>query len=198
MSLSSTSRFTDVYVSYEGIIPTILAWQKDETPSLYGNIDISETLPTGDDLTNLEALQAIYASSDGFQDADDNSIAVTLEISGFGTLPTTDIDEVEEFGLVNPLIPGYEMRLRVLRDLDAMFVKEAEVAQDPLTLASGHDTQGRIHTENANATEDGSIEISMADTSALAYTSDKFIIRQVFSSDEAPMDDDVTGEKRQD
>ena len=81
-----------------------------------------------DDETELEILQEIYASDDGFQDSDGNDIAVTVvnHIDGI-----TDVADLEPNGYWNPFIAGsWERHRSGLRESQGVMLKHAAVTED--------------------------------------------------------------------
>ena len=102
-------------------------------------------------------------------------------------MPVTDIDEVENAGFVNPLIAGWEGRLTILEDINAMFFKEAMIEQDPTTLRRDMKLRGGIIPE-PRTPAGGALDVSLAGINILVFTSTTFITRLLFSSDAAPTD----------
>ena len=112
MALSTSSRFERVYIQisiFTGI-PAALGYVTDEDTPESGSITLhnnqKSALPASgtDDATNLGILQEIYASGDGFQDADDNDVIVGI---GGNIYPgISSVEDLEDNGLFNPLIVG--------------------------------------------------------------------------------------------
>ena len=86
---------------------------------------------TGTSLTDLEALQAIWASSDGLQDASDN--AITVSINGLHAEQGSDETELEAEGYPNPLDASSYARLWSVRRVSGAFLKHAEVEENTTT-----------------------------------------------------------------
>ena len=98
MALGTSSTFSRVSIG--GLVGSITARLDGTDAGMYYDINISGGYPASgtDDRTNLEILQTIYNSDDGFQDAGGNSITVNTSDS----LRTTP-ELLSELGLWNPL-----------------------------------------------------------------------------------------------
>ena len=134
MALTTSSRFGTITITYENALPASLTWSSDApAPDNYSSILIS-TLPTGNDLTNLQALQSIYDNGDGeFLDPDGNAVEVIIDHEGPPTFTYTDLADLEPNGYVNPLIAGYENRITIVRDLDAVWIQQASISEDAVS-----------------------------------------------------------------
>ena len=113
---------------------------------------------------------------------------------GFGNLPTTDIDDLEDLGVANPLIEGWEERITILKDLDITFFKEASIEIDSTTLRRDIKMRGGLIPETRTPAA-GTINVSLEDLQIILFNSSNFVQRHTFSTDEAPASDDVIGEK---
>ena len=68
-------------------------------------------------------LQEIYASADGFLDSDGNSVTPTIAGGGETTNGIQVVADLEDNGIVNPLIEGYEDRIRIPAQVDGAFMQ---------------------------------------------------------------------------
>lgn len=107
MALTTSTRFSSITLAYGrsnhgNYIPTTMTFVEDgadpETYYAYGdNMDESPwTVPA-----TLATMRSIYASDDGFQDDDDNAVAVTIQSFPFGTT----LADVIRYGGINPFDP---------------------------------------------------------------------------------------------
>ena len=133
-----------------------------------------------DDLANLEVLQDIWASDDGFQDADGNAVVITLGRYAFGTT----LDSLEEHGWWNPLHEGsYE------RWIDDQLIRGAHVRE---ATYSEHATTGRpaitssiddIPVFRNPGTE--TFDYSLSDWDISQFSATRLIFRLNFTQDDA-------------
>ena len=129
--LSLSSRFTRINLSWNlsGYVSTIrfqTSTDSDDT-TLYTNIPSIYENPASD--SHLGILQAIYASDDGFLDADGNALAPALSSFALSeTKPT--IEELAEYGGFNPFdANGYSQWL-AKRQVDGAFIREGTYSED--------------------------------------------------------------------
>ena len=90
-------------------------WQTDESPQGSGGFTMAGGPPAAgtDHADNLEVLQEIYASTDGFRNDADEAVIADVFSFDYGTT----VESLEEFGLWNPLRAGswegYQDNLRI-------------------------------------------------------------------------------------
>ena len=117
MALTNSDRFTYIYLQWSGFEQRIASvyWQTDETPPESETIGTADTVETGQE-ADLAILQEIYASSEGFRNADGDSItAVVDQLPGI-----TNADDLEPNGFPNPLIAGFQDRVPIVRKSAAL------------------------------------------------------------------------------
>ena len=86
---------------------------------------------------DLDVLQEIYASADGFRDADGNAVAIKLNDFARGGLTIFNDAALEINGFVNPLINGsYDRLANMLAVLGALLL-EGSVNADSVTNRPG-------------------------------------------------------------
>ena len=121
MVLTNTARFSKITLefSFSGT-PRQINWIEDPSEQI-GIINL-ETYPAAgtDELTNLEVLQELYAA--GFNDADGVAVEVYLDQPSF-IKGITDIDELENNGIANPLIADYQDRVLIPSKVDGAFMQ---------------------------------------------------------------------------
>ena len=136
---------------------------------------------------DLDVLQEIYASADGFRDADGNAVAIRLNDFARGGLSIFNDAALEINGFVNPLINGsYDRLANMLAVLGALLL-EGSVDADSVTNRRDILLKGGLIPETRTP-ESGSLQVSLADINILVFNSDTFITKHLFSSDEAPTD----------
>ena len=163
----------------------------DEDPSVSGDIGLVEggLLPAAgsEEGDNLRVLQDIWASSDGFRDADGNSITVRLNDCPF----TTDIGELESHGYLNPF------------DADSWdrwveFLKMRGRFQEGATITNEGDIHLHFNIEGEPfAPPSGDTEFSLADywrTYELHGTSNNFFYFTIAVEAEDGYTSDTIGE----
>ena len=135
MALTSSSQFVRVVVGFDYTVH-ILGWVHfTTTDGDIGTIYLTKGYPEAgtDDRTDLEILQTIYASSDGFQDENGDSLTVTI---GTGAKPAfiSSIDDFEANGIPNPFIAGSWERWLTLPRFGGTFTEDgAEVEKHSTT-----------------------------------------------------------------
>ena len=145
-------------------------------------------LPSGHaQRADLDVLQEIYASADGFLDADGNT--VTIRIIGYarGGITISDIANLEINGFVNPFIDGSYDRLANMNKVLGAFLLEGTVDEDTTTARRDILLKGGLIPETRTPAS-GALQVSLEDINILVFNSTTFITRLLFSSDEAPTD----------
>ena len=139
---------------------------------------------------DLDVLQEIYASADGFQDEDGNDIVV--EANAFaknGVSDTRCMPCWRPTVFPTRLIDGSFDRVANMLTVLGAFLLEGSVDEDTTTARRDILLKGGLIPETRTPAS-GSLEVSLADINILVFNDDTFITRQLFSSDEAP--DDAT------
>ena len=146
MALTSSSRFDRVRISFSSIDRVNLEARVDDD-SRYRWVLVPEGIE-GSSQTDLETLQDIWASSDGFRDTDNNALAVQLRSFPSGV---SDENDLEDHGFPNPFLEGsYDRWQATVLNLRGHFQKTAEVevttdtGRSVLTLESDIGTNYRV------------------------------------------------------
>ena len=130
MALTTASRFSSVYITYTFGLPIDVTANPDPfLSSNYVSINIGRGAPESgtQDATDLGILQEIYGSTDGFRDADGNSITVIVRQGPDGI---TDADDLEINGHLNPLSADSYERVANLKAVFGTFLQAASVEED--------------------------------------------------------------------
>ena len=116
-SITTSTRFLSIDLRYNSALGQMrsLSWRLDSDGNSGDLINLNTGPPAAgtDDADDLAVLQQIYASIDGFRDANDATIIPVL-----GGFPRgIGVDNLETFGFWNPLIDGswerYESKIRI-------------------------------------------------------------------------------------
>jgi hypothetical protein len=190
MTLSTTSRFVYAGVNFSSrpIFPSSVAYKTTEGDR--GRISFYDGWPTGaDDLTALGILQEIYASTDGYLDADGNALSDDMfYVWGSDIPPGTTIANMEARGLVNPFIAGGEDRWLNARQVDGAFLLEAEVEEDSQTGRRDIVTKGGVRF-NRRVPTGGMLTQFMEDW--ICITQAGFFDFHLFKNPDLPFDFDT-------
>ena len=125
MALTTSSRFKYVVLTWNSVqdIWNSTYYELDETDS--EQVVISFPLSTAE-IAKLDILKEIYSSSDGLRNAAGDSI-----IANVTQHPTiTDAADLEENGIVNPLLEGSTERLANLKKVMGAFLRHGSVEED--------------------------------------------------------------------
>ena len=145
-------------------------------------------LPDGHaDQDDVAVLREIYASADGFQDADGNNITISLGAFDRDGVEINDVALLEANGFPNVFIDGSYERAKSLSKVHGAFLLEGTVAEDTTTARRDILLKGGLIPETRTP-ESGDLQVSLADINILVFNSTTFITRLLFSSDEAPTD----------
>ena len=106
----------------------------------------------------LVILQEIYASSDGFRDADGNSITILVQGFTYGTT----LESIEEHGFYNPLDPDSYARYLENRKVAGAHAAHAEVEEDSITGRKDVVTTGGLRVKKG-VPPSGDLDQSIAD-----------------------------------
>ena len=188
MPLTTSDTFSRILISLRGG-PTIKLYHEKSDRS-YGNIYFEDgvDVPSGHaDRADLDVLQEIYASADGFQDDDGNDIAV--RVTGFhrGGLAIRDAGLLEANGFPNVLIPGSIARAGNMDEVLGALLLEGTVDEDATTARRDIVLKGGLIPETRTPAS-GALDVSLADINIIVFSSTTFITQLLFSSDEAPTD----------
>ena len=106
-----------------------IAGQTDADPVVRVRIYFTDEGPpeSGTDAADdLAVLQEIWASEDGFRDADGDSITV-----GVNDIPVAEsVEDIEKYGLLNPLSEGSFERWQAKEQIHGAFQQEGELSTD--------------------------------------------------------------------
>ena len=135
MALTATDRFRHVRLGFNPLSQAVpeLGYSTVAGDAVSFVFDNGEDLPSGHaHRAELDILQEIYASTDGFLDEDGNRITVTAFGFLAGGNAITDADDFESHGLWNPLIDGsYDRWVASRKAIGAFLLEEAQVTEDP-------------------------------------------------------------------
>ena len=106
----------------------------------------------GPTLAKLVILQAIYASADGFRDADGNAV-VPLLLRNEGLPPGVTVANMEVYGYPNPLIAGADDRWQNARNVEGAFQTHASVEEDATSGRRDIVTTGGYPNQEGHAAE---------------------------------------------
>ena len=184
-SITTSDAFQSVQLSFDSSstlgISTVYARTDADTPVVV-SITMRNGFPSSgsDAFDNLEVLQDIWASDDGFQDGDGTGITPTVFYYPFGS----DVDALEEHGWWNPLHEGsYE------RWVDDQLIRGAHVRE---ATYSEHATTGRpavtssiddIPVFRNPGTE--TFDYSLSDWDISQFSATRLIFRLNFTQDDA-------------
>ena len=151
MALTSTSTFaaTDGVIVYfdtgigEPVLKRVSWTLSDDGSGSVGQFFTRGRPPiSGEDgYTELGILQTIFASDDGFQDSDGNSIDVGLHGFPYGT----SVDDIEQNGYYNPLdVDSYDRWVQGHLRVPGTFLRHATVAKDSVSGRSDISMGGGI------------------------------------------------------
>ena len=123
VALTSGSVFNWVSINYSfGEVLDSLAFELDTDPQQRGSIELGTHPAAGSEaLANLEILQDFYAGT-GFVDADGAEVIPTCG-EGDRTRGITDVDELENNGIANPLIAAYRDRVNIPSQVAGAFMQ---------------------------------------------------------------------------
>ena len=159
MALTATTPMEAVELVWDDLGGNIreVRWVSDESSQQSGLIALP-VVSGSSDADDLETLQEIYASEDGFQDSDDNNITGRVyQLAGI-----TDADDLESKGYANPLIAGFMDRVANREKVGGAFLMHAEVETDDTTGRADIKTAGGI-TPKRGAPLSGSLKVSLRD-----------------------------------
>ena len=131
-TISTSTRFRKISLGYNGLINGIgsIRWGTDEDNPVTGRINTPSgegVFPTsGDEFDNLTILQEIYASENGFQDADGGEI---IPIAG-GIPGEIAVADLESHGIPNPLIEGFADREETSQNIEGAFLQRGSHNED--------------------------------------------------------------------
>ena len=128
MVLTLTSTFEAVYVGVDAAsrLPSGVWWREDDDERSQGSAHINVITEGGAATGDLAIIQQIYASDDGFQDSDGNTVAPTVE-----TWPiSTDVEDLEGHGLWNPLDADSYARYLKKRQLEGDLARRVDRTAD--------------------------------------------------------------------
>ena len=132
MALTTASRFSSVRLRREGINNTQQVYfNAGVDGSRYIDVTLGDLAADHADRTDLDTLQSIYASTDGFLDADGNALEPTLYGYFVDGASVLDVADLEAYGIWNPLVAGsYERWQAARKTVGAFLLEEAEVTKD--------------------------------------------------------------------
>ena len=159
MALTTASRFLYVSVAYSvGRIPASIGYRT--TDDSRGYILLYPWPAAGSaSLAELVILQEIWASSDGFLDADGNAIIV-----GIGEHPIPDhsvpIEDYAGIGLINPLDPNSYPNSIDLSKVQGAFAQHGSVEEDAISSSKDIVLTGGFKTKKGTPLS-GSVEVGI-------------------------------------
>ena len=110
--------------------PEYLKYSSDETPRQFDTLYVAIYPSAGASRDTLEILQQIYASADGFMDADGNAVIPTIQGDGETTKGIQVVAELENNGIANPLIVDYQHRRFVPTQFSGVLLQDGEITKD--------------------------------------------------------------------
>ena len=143
-----------------------------------GVVDLANGYPADGtpDRTEVETLQTIYGSTDGFRDADGNAITV-----GIQDIPNvTEIEHLEERGYYNPLKSGGYDAWLTAQNIKFKLGEESTVVVDSTTRRPDIKTGAGIVPVARQP--DGNMNVLLEDWRTIAHDADSFYFRLVFPS----------------
>lgn len=127
MALSTSSRFISLSFYFRDGAPRTFDYLTTDNDSGSASLDKPEQHHTNADLA---ILQQIYASADGFLDVDGNAFIPHLAGVPFGL----SIDELEEYGIWNPLDSGSYARWAKQQEANSLILQgEGDFSRDATT-----------------------------------------------------------------
>ena len=113
--------------SIRNIVRSLL-WITDEDPSVRGYINLEEGYPDEgtDDYDTLAVLQEIYASDDGFVDADGESVEIEERDIPYGVT----VAEMEDNNYANPFVAGSWQRWEKERAMRGSWQQHGDLDED--------------------------------------------------------------------
>ena len=185
MALTASSRFNYVRILFGfGVIDSV---DYQTTDNDFGRIGLRYDYPASgsQDRTDLEILQEINESADGFRDADGNSVDVELS----GVRNFEDIEDLEPNGYPNPLATNGYQRWETKQKIEGALQADGSFERDSTTGVPTIGLEGKFETKGRK--RDGSTFDSPLSDWTIAFTSDEYIRVELAipSADEIDADD---------
>ena len=148
MPLASTSRFNYITVQYSDVVIYTITYSLSDGER--GNIRMESSYGTtpnypdtgSDELAALEILQDIYASDDGFLDADGDEVVPRVQNFPHGRT----LEALEKYGSFNPFVEGAYDDWLAAQEIRGVEAEGATVERDATTNKPSIVYEGDVKT----------------------------------------------------